>query len=56
MPLGSTRWLLHIFAQITWVEALLGKYTVIKEIVQQGTGKRLEQMMGKATAEALISS
>ena len=34
-------------------KAVLGKFAVIKEMVQQGTEERLEQMLGKATAEAL---
>ena len=34
-------------------KAVLGKFGVIKEMVQQGTEKRLEQMLGKATAEVL---
>jgi Fe-S-cluster containining protein len=37
-------------------KAVLGKFAVIKEIVQLGTEERLEQMLGKATAEVLISS
>lgn len=35
-------------------KAVLGKFAVIKEIVRQGTEERLEQMLGKATAEVLI--
>ncbi len=34
-------------------KAVLGKFAVIKEIVQQGTEERLEQMVGKAAAEVL---
>jgi Fe-S-cluster containining protein len=34
-------------------KAVLGKFAVIKEMVQQGTEERLEQMVGKATAEVL---
>lgn len=34
-------------------KAVLGKFAVIKEMVQQGTEERLEQMRGKATAEVL---
>ena len=34
-------------------KAVLGKFAVIKEMVQQGTEKRLGQMLGKATAEVL---
>ena len=34
-------------------KAVLGKFAVIKEIVQQGTKERLEQMLSKATAEVL---
>ena len=37
-------------------KAVLGKFAVIKEMVQQGTEERLEQMLGKATVEVLISS
>ena len=37
-------------------KAVLGKFGVIKEIVQRGTEERLEQMMGKATAEVLSLS
>ncbi len=36
-------------------KAVLGKFAVIKEIVQQGTEERLVQMLGKATVEVLIS-
>jgi hypothetical protein len=36
--------------------AVLGKFAVIKEIVRQGTEARLEQMLGKATPDVLISS
>jgi Fe-S-cluster containining protein len=36
-------------------KAVLGKFAVIKEMVQQGTEERLEQMLGKATAEVLSS-
>ena len=35
-------------------KAVLGKFAVIKEIVQQGTQVRLEQMLCKATAEVLV--
>ena len=35
-------------------KAVLGKFAVIKEMVQQGTEERLEQMLGKVTAELLI--
>lgn len=34
-------------------KAVLGKFAVIKEMVQQGTEERLEQMLGRATAEVL---
>jgi Fe-S-cluster containining protein len=34
-------------------KAVLGKFAVIKEIVQRGTGQRLEQMLSRATAEVL---
>jgi Fe-S-cluster containining protein len=34
-------------------KAVLGKFAVIKEMVQQGTEQRLEQMRGQATAEVL---
>ena len=34
-------------------KAVLGKFAVIKEIIQQGTQERLEQMLGKSTAEVL---
>jgi hypothetical protein len=34
-------------------KAVLGKFAAIKEMVQQGTEERLEQMLGKATAEVL---
>ena len=34
-------------------KAVLGKFAVIKEMVQQGTEERLGQMLGKATAEVL---
>ena len=34
-------------------KAVLGKFAVIKEMVRQGTDERLEQMLGKATAEML---
>ena len=34
-------------------KAVLGKFAVIKEMVQLGTRERLEQMLGKATAEVL---
>jgi len=37
-------------------KAILGKFAVIKEIVRQGTAERLEQMLGKATPDVLISS
>ena len=37
-------------------KAVLGKFAVIKEMVQQGTEERLEQMLGKATAVVLNSS
>ena len=37
-------------------KAILGKFAVIKEIVRQGTEARLEQMLGKATPDVLISS
>jgi Fe-S-cluster containining protein len=37
-------------------KAVLGKFAVIKEMVQQGTEERLDQMRGKATAEVLINS
>ena len=37
-------------------KAVLGKFAVIKEIVQQGTEERLEQMLCKAAAEVLVSS
>ena len=37
-------------------KAVLGKFAVIKEMVQQGTEERLGQMLGKATAEILVSS
>jgi Fe-S-cluster containining protein len=36
-------------------KAVLGKFAVIKEMVQQGTEERLEQMLGRATAEVLSS-
>ena len=35
-------------------KAVLGKFAVIKEIVQQGTEERLEQMLGKAAAGVLF--
>jgi Fe-S-cluster containining protein len=34
-------------------KAVLGKFAVIKEMVQQGTEERLEQMLDQATAEVL---
>jgi len=34
-------------------KAVLGKFAVIKEMVQQGTEERLEQMLGKAAAKVL---
>jgi len=34
-------------------KAVLGKFAVIKEMVQQGAEERLEQMLGRATAEVL---
>jgi Fe-S-cluster containining protein len=34
-------------------KAVLEKFAVIKEMVQQGTEERLEQMLGKASAEVL---
>lgn len=34
-------------------KAVLGKFAVIKEMVQQGTEERLEQMLGSAAAEVL---
>jgi hypothetical protein len=34
-------------------KAVLGKFAVIKEIVQQRSEERLQQMLGKATAEVL---
>jgi hypothetical protein len=37
-------------------KAVLGKFAVIKEMVQRGTEERLEQMLGRATAEVLGSS
>jgi len=37
-------------------KAVLGKFAVIKEMAQQGTAERLEQMLGKATAKVLVSS
>lgn len=37
-------------------KAVLGKFAVIKEMVQQGTEERLEQMLSRATAEVLSSS
>jgi Fe-S-cluster containining protein len=37
-------------------KAVLGKFAVIKEMVQRGTEERLEQMRSKATAEVVISS
>lgn len=37
-------------------KAVLGKFAVIKEIVQQGTEKRLEQMLDKATPHLLGDS
>ena len=35
-------------------KAVLGKFAVIKEIVQQRSEERLQQMLGKATAEVLF--
>jgi Fe-S-cluster containining protein len=35
-------------------KAVLGKFAVIKEMFRQGTEERLEQMLGKATADILI--
>ena len=37
-------------------KAVLGKFAVIKEIVQQRSEERLEQMLGKVTAEVLFSA
>ena len=34
-------------------KAVLGKFAVIKEMVQEGTEERLEQMLGKVTAGVL---
>ena len=34
-------------------KAVLGKFAVIKEMVQQGAEERLKQMLGRATAEVL---
>jgi len=36
-------------------KAILGKFAVVKEIVQQGTEERLEQMLDKVTPEVLES-
>lgn len=35
-------------------KAVLGKFAVIKELVQRGTERRLNQMLGGATAEVLV--
>jgi Fe-S-cluster containining protein len=37
-------------------KAVLGKFAVVKEMVQQGTEERLKQMLGRATAKVLGSS
>jgi Fe-S-cluster containining protein len=37
-------------------KAILGKFAVIKEIVQQGTDERLQQMLGKIPPDALWES
>jgi Fe-S-cluster containining protein len=37
-------------------KAVLGKFAVIKEMVQRGTGQRLEQMLSQVTAEMLSSA
>jgi Fe-S-cluster containining protein len=37
-------------------KAILGKFAVVKEIVQQGTEKRLQQMLNRVTSDVLSDS
>ena len=37
-------------------KAILGKFAVVKEIVQQGTEERLQQMLHRVTSDVLSDS